>query len=353
MRKISVIIPCFNVEKYIIRCLESLSNQTLKDLEIICIDDCSTDKTVKTIKHYKKNHPELKLHLICNKKNCGVSTTRNIGIDSAKAEFIGFVDPDDYIDSDFYEKLYNHAIKTKSEITVANIREHTLDGQITQKTSWLKKLEKERKYFNHTIWCAIYRSDFLRRHKIYNPVGISNGEDTVFCIQCACHCKKISSVKNTFYNYIRYDNSAESRFYTQKHVNARIKMSHAIVDYINNCNISSTEYLFHFNKAFRFLYDYVYKRTTDEILRKESIANAIELYHKCKYPEYFKQYPGAYPFIRCGDIDGLHHYQATRHHPYKNKQIKLLRKIPIASIEYKNEVRTLRIFGIPIIDIYE
>lgn len=353
MQKISVIIPCFNVEKYIIRCLESLSNQTLKDLEIICIDDCSTDKTVKKILQYSSKHPELKLQLIRNNKNKGVSTTRNIGIDSAKTKFIGFVDPDDYVDADYYEKLYNHAIQTKSDITVANIREHTLDGKITTKTQWLKNIEKDRKYFNHTIWCAIYRSDFLRRHKIYNPTDITNGEDTVFCIQCACHCKKISCVKNTYYNYIRYDNSAESRFYTRKHVNARIKMSHTIVDYINKCNISSSEYLFHFNKAFRFLYDYVYKRTTDEILRKESIANAIELYQKCKYPEYFKQHPGAYPFIRCGDINGLHLYQAARHHPYKTKTIKLLKKIPIASIQYNNEVRSLRIFGIPIIDIYE
>lgn len=354
MQKISVIIPCFNVEKYVTRCLESLTRQTLPDIEIICIDDCSTDKTIPTIKQYMATHPETHIRLISLRKNSGVSVARNTGIDAATGEYIGFVDPDDYIDKDFYEKLYQRAIKTNAEITVSNIREHTLDGKITKKTKWLRKVEQNRKYFNHTIWCAIYKTSFVRQHKIYNPIGITNGEDTVFCIKCACLCKKISCVTNTYYNYIRYDNSAESRFYGQRHVNARIKMAHAIVDFINQTKIPSEEYIFHFNKAFRFVYDYVFKRTTDRILRQESLATAIELYKKCKYPdEYFKIHPTAYPFIRCNDIDGLYQYQAARHHPNKKIKIKLFKRIPIMSIKYAPEVRTIHLCGIPILQIFE
>ena len=212
---------------------------------------------------------------------------------------------------------------------------------------------RHRKYFNHTIWCALYRTSFLRKYKIYNPIGISNGEDTVFCIKCASLCERICCVPSVYYHYIRYDGSAESKFYTRRHVNARIKMAHAITDFINSIDLPPDEYMFHFNKAFRFVYDYVFKRTTDEVLRKESLANAIELYHKCRWPEYFERHPSAYPFIRCNDIDGLYTYQASRHHPNKKLQIKLFQKIPIASVKYEPELRTFYLCGIPMFAIYE
>lgn len=353
MHKISIIIPCFNVDKHINKCLESISRQTLRDLEIICIDDCSTDNTVQRIKEYTSNNPQLNIRLIQKRKNSGVSATRNIGIDNATGEYIGFIDPDDYIDNDFYKKLFTRATKTNADITVSNIREHTLDGKTTKRTKWLRQVKRNRKYFNHTLWCAIYKTEFLRKNKIYNPIGITNGEDTVFCIQCACKCKRISTVSNTYYNYCRYDNSAESRFYAHKHVNARIKMAHAITDFINTTEIPKDEYLFHFNKAFRFTYDYVFKRTTDKDLRKESLAVALELYHKCKYPEYFQRHPTIYPFIRCNDIDGLYRYQAARHHPPKVIKIKLLKHIPLLSIKYAAETRTIHLCGIPILQIYE
>lgn len=353
MQKISVIIPCFNVEKYIVRCLESLRTQTFSDLEIICIDDCSCDNTVQTIQDYQHSHPTMNIRLIRKRKNGGVSVARNTGINAATGLYIGFVDADDYPDSDFYEKLYKKGIKYDSDIVVSNIREHTLSGKITTRTKWVRNVARNRKYFNHTIWCAIYKRTFLQENKIINPVGLTNGEDTVFCIKCACSTKKITTVPNTYYNYIRYDNSAESQFYTTRHVNSRIKMANAIVDQINQTDIPKEEYLFHFNKAFRFTYDYVFKRTTDESLRKESLANAIELYKKCKYPEYFKQHSTAYPFIRCNDINGLYQYQASRHHPHKKIKIKLFKRIPILSINYEPEMRTIRFLGIPIFQVFE
>ena len=253
MHKISIILPCFNVQQHVVRCLDSLRNQTLNDIEIICIDDCSTDNTVKTIKEYIINNSTSNIRLIQKRKNSGVSAARNTGIDAATGDYIGFIDADDYVEPDFYKKLYNSAIKYKSDIAVSNICEHTLDGRKTKRTKWLKQVAKNRQFFNHTIWCAIYKTSFLRKHKIYNPIGITNGEDTVFCIKCACLCDRISCVPNAYYHYIRYDNSAESKFYTRKHVNARIKMSHQIVDFINNIDIPKSEYILRFNKAFRFL----------------------------------------------------------------------------------------------------
>ena len=353
MHKISVIIPCFNADKYIVRCLDSLTQQTYPNLEIICIDDCSTDNTTQTIQDYIATHTGHTIKLLRHQKNGGVSVARNTGLDAATGDYIGFVDADDYIDHDFYAKLYHCITKNDADIAVSNICEHCTDGTTRRRTKWLRNVRRHRHYFNHTIWCALYSAAFLRKHKIYNPVGISNGEDTVFCIQCASYCRRICCVPSTYYHYIRYDGSAESKYYTRHHVNARIKMAHAIVDFINTTDIPKTEYLFHFNKAFRFVYDYVFKRTTDEVLRKESLANAIELYHKCRHREYFNRHPSAYPFIRCNDVDGLYSYQASRHPTPKQRQIKLFKKIPIASIKYEPEIRTLYLLGLPILQIYD
>ena len=103
MPKVSVIIPVYNTEKYLRKCLESVINQTLKDIEIICINDCSTDDSLKILNDIKDE----RLKILNLPQNSGVSFARNRGIDEAKGEYISFVDSDDFIAPDFLEKLYN------------------------------------------------------------------------------------------------------------------------------------------------------------------------------------------------------------------------------------------------------
>ena len=102
MPKISVIVPVYKVEKFLPKCLESLINQTLKDIEIICINDGSPDNSLKILEEYAKKDSRIK---IINQKNAGPSVARNNGMSAASGEYIGFVDSDDWIDLDFYEKL--------------------------------------------------------------------------------------------------------------------------------------------------------------------------------------------------------------------------------------------------------
>ena len=113
MPKVSVIIPVFNTEKYLRKCLNSVCNQTLKDIEIICVNDSSTDDSLEILKEYAAKDERIKLiNFIENK---GAAAARNAGIDIARGEYIGFVDCDDYIDLDFYEKLYSKAIELNFE----------------------------------------------------------------------------------------------------------------------------------------------------------------------------------------------------------------------------------------------
>lgn len=118
--KMSIIIPCYNEECYIEKCLESVVNQTLSDIEIIVIDDGSTDDTVLICDEYEYKYPN-KVKVI-HQENAGQGKARNVGLSIAKGEYIGFVDADDWVDYRMFEKLYNHAKKYDADITFCDIK---------------------------------------------------------------------------------------------------------------------------------------------------------------------------------------------------------------------------------------
>ena len=113
--KVSVIVPVYNSEKHLRECLDSLVNQTLKDLEVIVIDDASTDKSFEIIMEYKNRYPE-KIKVFKNEQNKGQGASRNVGLSLATGAFIGFLDSDDYVTPTMYEELYNNAINNKADI---------------------------------------------------------------------------------------------------------------------------------------------------------------------------------------------------------------------------------------------
>ena len=117
MNKISIIIPIYNVEQYLPQCLDSIINQTYKNLEIILINDGSTDNSGKICDNYAK--VDNRIHVF-HKKNEGVTSARNLGLDKCTGDFIGFVDPDDFIELNMYEILYNEQQRTNADIVWCN-----------------------------------------------------------------------------------------------------------------------------------------------------------------------------------------------------------------------------------------
>ena len=107
--KISVIIPVYNVEKYLRQCLDSVINQTYKDLEIICVEDCSTDNSPQILQEYAQKDERIKI--LYNEKNSKLGPTRNNGLKVATGEYIHFLDSDDWLEPDAYEILVNHLSK--------------------------------------------------------------------------------------------------------------------------------------------------------------------------------------------------------------------------------------------------
>ena len=167
--KISIIIPCYKVEKYLPKCLDSLVNQTLDGVEAICINDGSPDSCIKILKDYKKKYGD-KI-IIIDKKNEGVWRGRKDGIKKARGEFIGFVDSDDYVTPDFAKKLYDAAIKNKADIAVCGFDRIDLDTGKTYSREMCKPKHKniiiEKNpglllELNGAPWNKIYKAELLK-----------------------------------------------------------------------------------------------------------------------------------------------------------------------------------------------
>ena len=117
MPKITVIIPIYNAELYLERCIDSIVNQSFKDIELICVNDGSTDNSEQIIKKYQDNHNNI---ILISKKNEGVSAARNIGLEKSNSDYIYFVDADDWLSPDCLESIYNAAISSQADIIYFN-----------------------------------------------------------------------------------------------------------------------------------------------------------------------------------------------------------------------------------------
>ena len=172
--KVSILVPCYNVEKYLKQCLDSIVNQTLKDIEIICINDGSTDSTLDIIKSYAKKDKRI---VIIDKKNEGYGKSMNRGLDRASGEYIGIVESDDWVDKKMFAELTKIADKNDCDVVKSNFYEYTTkDGEKNVKAEILPAYDcgrviKPRKqigvfWCQPSIWSAIYRRDFLNDNNI-------------------------------------------------------------------------------------------------------------------------------------------------------------------------------------------
>ena len=127
MPKVSIVVPIYNVEKYLEQCIDSIINQTLKDIEIILVDDGSPDNCPQMCDEYAKKDSRIK---VVHKKNGGLSSARNAGIEVATGDYIGFVDSDDYIELDMYEKMYNIAIENNVDFVMSDYYRVSEEGKI-------------------------------------------------------------------------------------------------------------------------------------------------------------------------------------------------------------------------------
>jgi len=192
---VSVIVPAYNAEKTIDRCLESLFNQTIKEIEIIVINDCSKDNTLEKLKSYGQ-----KIVLLDNEKNLGPSGSRNKGLKKAKGKYIGFVDADDYIEPNMYETL-SKEMSDDIDLVCGCRYEFSKDNKkaiINQnETSNPRDFSKTSNY----VTDKLYKKEIIDKYNIEFPHKYSYGEDFEFLFKYKFYAKEMKIIKEPLYNY--------------------------------------------------------------------------------------------------------------------------------------------------------
>jgi len=216
MPKVSVILPCYNVADYMDNMFTSLRSQTLKDIEIICVDDKSTDNTVKKIREFMKSDKRISLYKLA--KNHGAGYARNYGLKKSHGKYVCFLDPDDFIDNDFIEKLYKNITEHKSDVAKAKFKV----GDKFWKTHELVK--RNYLYFGSEHCSAMYNKKFLLDNNILYPEDVITGQDAVFLSNLVLHTNKITTIDDTCYHYVQRPGSLDAQKLSHKKVLSRIKM---------------------------------------------------------------------------------------------------------------------------------
>lgn len=308
--KVSVIMPVYNAEQYLDRSISCLLSQTCKDIEIICIDDKSSDNSVQILQKFQKQDKRIKI--IQRAKNGGAAAARNSGLKVATGEFIGFVDSDDYVDIDFFEKLYNKAIDTNADIVIGNTcttHDNKLSDNLLNDISNISRFK-----FSYNWWSAIYNRKIIQKYKIVFPEQYPVGEDIVFLKTFLIYVNKYACVYDSFYHYdnrpdslsyaIGYDSESKIKSYINSY-----KDIFAI--YNNNIDkLSEFDYFIAFTDLFNASLYWLYNRTTRHDLKREICALIIFLYDNCRFKRivladiitYEKE---LYPFLASQDLDGL------------------------------------------------
>ncbi|MDF2613917.1 MAG: glycosyl transferase family 2 [Clostridia bacterium] len=225
MDLVSIIVPIYNVEKYLPKCIESILAQTMLDIEVILINDGSPDNSLAICNQYAKEDARIK---VVDKINQGVAAARNIGLGIAKGNYIGFVDPDDWIEPKMYESMYGKLSRSGYEICLCNyykddrlgstpkllkVKSNSLNKQeviddIIANMIGIDDIMPKYTYIMGSVWRCLYKKTFIDEYKLRFKNGLSIMEDLVFTVQALLKCSGVCIDHNTWYHYRRNPKSA-------------------------------------------------------------------------------------------------------------------------------------------------
>ena len=296
--KISVIIPIYNVEKYLSACLTSCINQTLYDVEFICINDGSTDGSLEILEQFAAIDERI---IIINQENKGVSATRNVGLDAASGEFVMFLDADDYLEENACERVWCETLEAPTDIVIfsANLfpdnpyptEWHFSVANAPTKRYWefsADVLFKE-KSTRPFLWHQAFKKEILDEYNIRFNVGVTLGEDLIFLFKFYPHAEYFAFIQDKLYNYRWY--RAGSAMHTvlkdmDSKISADIDTAELICEYWNNNNWFE-EYGVEF---LQWLMEFVIYSTRSKGVKKSAVhykrlKEVIEKYGLDKYSE--------------------------------------------------------------------
>ncbi len=252
--EISIIVPVYNVEDKLERCINSILSQTFQDFELLLIDDGSTDNSPKICDEFAEKDQRVKAFHI---NDIGVSATRNLGLDKAKGKYIGFVDSDDYISDDYFYNLYTAAEKESAEITMCGfalicgskqgVMLHGFDNSAVLcgeqvKSKLYKNIIENNTIGYFSLWNKLFLREFIEKNKLRLNEQMSFGEDMCFVLDCIKYCNKMCFINTTGYFY---EQSAEGLFsrYRKSMLRDALYCYEKTINDIGDYNVVDTEYI--------------------------------------------------------------------------------------------------------------
>ena len=236
--KISVIVPVYNVEQYLERCVDSIINQTYTNLEIILVNDGSTDNSGKLCDELAKKDERIR---VIHKENGGLSDARNRGIDESESDLVGFIDSDDYIDNDMYEVLLRNLNDTDADLSMCalyDVYNNTPEEQVTNKEIWELSSEQAIKMVMEAKILSVTAVNKLYRKSLFTDLKFEVGkiaEDAFIMIKLLDKCEKIVATNEKKYYYVHRENSITTQKFSTKFLNV-------IEAYEQNSNIILEKY---------------------------------------------------------------------------------------------------------------
>lgn len=348
MAKVSIIVPTYNVEQYLNECMNSIINQTLKDIEIICVDDGSTDNSGKILDEYASKDDRIK---IIHKENSGYGCAMNVGMDNATGEFIGIVEPDDYILPEMYEVLYNKANENDVDLIKADF--YRFIGSGTKLKKKYNKLDFTECYYNKVInpqedlapfrfimntWSGIYRREFIQKFNIrHNETPGASFQDNGFWFQTFMFATRIYFLNMPLYMN-RRDNPNSS--VKNKEKVYCITKEYEFIKNIIDSDIKLRKFLgVYWLKKF---HNYVFNITRiDDIFHKEFMDNFSKEFHDAiNRNEIDKQI-----FEETNELDLLELLYSNPNKFYKKitNKVNLIEKL--FSIKHEGSRKIIRILG--------
>lgn len=232
--KVSVILTIYNREKYIEKCIRSLLEQTLDNVEFVVVDDASTDSSLAILNTVLEEYPDRKpqVNLICLEKNAGRAVARQTGINHVKGEYVIHVDSDDWVDSDMLELLYSKAKETDADIVGCNVTHEYRTRQRIFKQSYSGDVEEDiRRLLNGKLFpslcTSLTRTSIIRENDITFPQGVDTGEDLLFNLNLYLYAHKVVGIDNPSYHY-RHTEDSGSFQHTEKSIKSVIEVARRI-----------------------------------------------------------------------------------------------------------------------------
>lgn len=220
--KVSIIVPIYKVEPYVERCAESLFSQTLKGIEILFIDDASPDNSIEKIQRVASEYPGIRYTIISHDRNMGLPTARNTGLSAAKGEYIFHCDSDDFIEQTMLASLYNAAKEYEADIiwcdwflSMSQSERLMKEPSVSTPEDAVRTMLGGGMKFN--VWNKLIRHSLYTDNNIKFPDGRPMGEDLTI-IKLFALANRVKHYPKAFYHYVRTNNQAYSRNYTDNHL---------------------------------------------------------------------------------------------------------------------------------------